>query len=160
VPDLRIPRYLHNIACTMIRRTLWSAVGARTDRSMLMRVVYRCLALIPRDVVFTWCDWLPRISNRKPSKLVRQLRFPTPSNGYYGYYAHWYDELEDIQFEGHLFPAPKDYDAYLTFKFGNYDELPPIEQRIGHASTRYKLLPPEEMQRLMNKVSPQCEEGS
>ena len=72
--------------------------------------------------------------------MVRILTFPTPDNGYYGYYRKWYVELEDIEFEEHCFPAAKDYDGYLTFKFGNYLEFPPLEQRNGHPATRYRLL--------------------
>lgn len=38
----------------------------------------------------------------------------------------------EIEFEGHLFPAPHDYDAVLTKFFGNYMQLPPENERVGH----------------------------
>jgi lipopolysaccharide cholinephosphotransferase len=40
--------------------------------------------------------------------------------------------LQEINFEGHLFYAPHDTDSYLTGIYGNYKELPPVEQRKGH----------------------------
>ncbi|WP_379138026.1 phosphorylcholine transferase LicD [Paenibacillus sp. sgz500958] len=141
VPDNLFIRRIHNLTCTVIRKMLWSAVGVKSDSKAIMRGIYRCLSLIPRDFVFSLYDKLKRKSNEKPTQLVRILTFPTPDNGYYGYYRKWYVELADIEFEGHYFPAARDYEGYLTFKFGNYLELPPLEQRQGHAATRYKLLP-------------------
>lgn len=140
VPDNLVVRRIHNTACTVIRKMLWSAVGAKSDQKLIMRALYRIVSLVPRNVIVALYRGLIQISNRKPTKMVRKLMFPTPNNGCYGYYRKWYVELSDIEFEGHYFPAAKDYDEYLTFKFGNYHEPPPIEQRQGHASTRYNLL--------------------
>lgn len=141
VPENLFVRRIHNMACTVIRKILWSAVGAKSDSKAIMRGVYHCLTLVPTNSVFLLYDMLMRISNKKQTQLVRILTFPTPDNGYYGYYRKWYVELADIEFEGYYFPAAIDYEGYLTFKFGNYRELPPIEQRLGHAATRYQLLP-------------------
>lgn len=40
--------------------------------------------------------------------------------------------LQLIKFEGENFLAPKDTEAHLRRRYGNIDELPPMEQRIGH----------------------------
>lgn len=141
VPERMIYRKIHNFGCTVVRKMLWSTVGAKSDSKKIMRILYRLVSLIPRDFVFSLYNTLKRLSNRKQTRMVRILTFPTPDNGYYGYYKKWYVDLKDILFEGHYFPGAKDYDEYLTFKFGNYLEPPPVEQRQGHASTRYRLLP-------------------
>ncbi|RFT99209.1 LicD family protein [Paenibacillus jamilae] len=143
VPDHLFIRRIHNIACTIIRKMQWSAVGAKSDSNVFMRGLYRCLSIIPKKVIFSLYNGLVYLSNKKDTQLVRILTFPTPNNGVYGYYKRWYTELANIEFEGHLFPAAKDYGGYLTFKFGNYHEPPPIEQRQGHAATRYQLLDPD-----------------
>lgn len=36
------------------------------------------------------------------------------------------------EFEGHSFPIPIGYEEYLTALYGNYMELPPIDQRVSH----------------------------
>jgi lipopolysaccharide cholinephosphotransferase len=36
----------------------------------------------------------------------------------------------DIEFEGHLFKAVRDYDLYLSNLYGDYMQLPPIEEQI------------------------------
>jgi lipopolysaccharide cholinephosphotransferase len=141
VPDNVFIRRIHNFACTVIRKMLWSSVGAKSDKKLLMRLFYSCLSLIPRDFIFSLYNGLMYVSNKKYTRLVRILTFPTPNNGYFGYYRKWYVELEDVEFEGHLFPGPKSYDEYLTFKYGDYNTLPPLNQRMGHAASWYRLLP-------------------
>lgn len=38
-----------------------------------------------------------------------------------------------VEFEGRLYDAPSDYDAYLKLHYGaNYMQLPPIEYRVSH----------------------------
>lgn len=39
----------------------------------------------------------------------------------------------ELMFEGRMFYAPKDYDAYLTSIFGDYMTPPPESERIAHA---------------------------
>lgn len=38
----------------------------------------------------------------------------------------------DVEFEGHLFKAPSNYDEYLSNLYGKYMELPPVEKRKSH----------------------------
>ena len=40
--------------------------------------------------------------------------------------------LKEIQFEGHTFFAPNDYDTYLHTLFGDYMQIPPKEKRATH----------------------------
>ena len=38
----------------------------------------------------------------------------------------------DVEFEGHFFPAPKNYDDVLRQRYGDYWELPPENERTPH----------------------------
>lgn len=138
VPNDYAVRYMHNLHCTIIRKFLWSEVGKVSDKSAFMRGLYGMMALVPRDVVFAHYRRFADRWNRKDTKMGRTLTFPTP-NKTYGYYKKWYEKSTNYTFEGHIFRGIKQYDEYLSFKFGDYMTLPPEEQRKTHPSTYYKL---------------------
>ena len=46
----------------------------------------------------------------------------------------WLNPIE-VEFEGHIFPSPSNYDEYLSNLYGNYMELPPVEKRQAHEMT-------------------------
>ncbi len=46
-----------------------------------------------------------------------------------------FDELCEVEFEGHMFPAPKRWDEYLTIEYGDYMTPPPPEKRNGGSHT-------------------------
>ena len=50
----------------------------------------------------------------------------------------YFDNLIDLPFEDRVFFASEQYDALLKVVFGNYMELPPVEQRVSnHGFTAY-----------------------
>jgi lipopolysaccharide cholinephosphotransferase len=54
----------------------------------------------------------------------------------------WFEDLEDIKFEGYMFPSIKDYDGFLKFNYGDYMQLPPPEERMCcHPAAKFKLPP-------------------
>lgn len=44
----------------------------------------------------------------------------------------WFNKLINVEFEGCLFKAPKEYDRVLTRIYGDYMRLPPPKDRIAH----------------------------
>ncbi len=43
-----------------------------------------------------------------------------------------FDQVKLVSFEGHEFPIPAGYDAYLKLAFGDYMSLPPKEKQVCH----------------------------
>lgn len=140
VPDNYILRSLKNFECFCVRKVLWSPVGRVADRSLWKRNFYSLLSRIPDEIVFSYYHGMIRKAGRKKTRMVRILTFPTPNNEY-GYYRNWYENSMDITFEGKVFQGIKDYDSYLSFKFGDYMKLPPIEMRKVHPVSDISLLP-------------------
>lgn len=78
--------------------------------------------------------------------LVKILGYPFSSANVYGHaYGHlagnfhmkWITKEmfyphKPILFEGHYFPGPGNVDAFLSFKYGDYMKLPPVEKRDQH----------------------------
>lgn len=130
VPDNYFLRSMNNFECFCVRKVLWSKVGKIAESNFWKRQVYKLLDKIPEREVFRYYHGMIRRAGRKQTRMVRILMFPT-LNSEYGYYRNWYANSADIEFEGRMFPGIKDYDSYLTFKFGNYMELPSEEERQG-----------------------------
>ena len=82
-----------------------------------------------------------RKSRDDSSNLVRLLLFTSYGKLYqkaplpqrYGIPKAWLLERAEYEFEGHKIYGTKDYDAYLTFMFGDYMTPPPEEERVSHA---------------------------
>lgn len=129
-PNSLFFRKIHDQICTVVRKFGWCRIGKTVEKKASLRFLYSLMDLIPEKKALGFLDRWIRFSNRKETDIVRILTFPTPNNGFFGYYKRWYENLEDIHFEGIAFPAIKDYDEYLTFKFGNYMDFPPEKERV------------------------------
>lgn len=46
--------------------------------------------------------------------------------------AEWLTESSLVDFDGHLFPVPREYDKYLTFSYGEYMKVPQADERKQH----------------------------
>lgn len=139
VPDNYIMRSIKNFECFCVRKVLWSRVGKISDKNFFCRGIYRLLDKIPEKVIFSYFHGMIGVANRKPTRMVRILTFPTP-NAAWGYYRSWYENSVKIVFEGIEFEGIKDYNSYLNFKFGNYMELPPMDKRKVHPVSKLILL--------------------
>ena len=113
---------------------MWAPVGMVVSKGRFLKWWYRVLNAIPADVLYGYYNRYVHRRNRVQTKWVRILTFPTP-NREYGYLREWYEHSEKILFEDEMFWGIRDYDAYLSFKFGKYMELPPMEQRKVHPVT-------------------------
>ncbi len=138
VPDNYILRSIQNFECFCVRKILWARVGKIAEKNFWKRQTYRLLDRIPEQEVFSYYQKLVHRANRKKTRMVRILMFPTP-NSEWGYYRCWYENSADTEFEGIIFQGIKDYDSYLSFKFGEYRKLPPKEERKVHPVSRVRV---------------------
>ena len=141
VPDSKIGRTIWNFRCFCVRKVLWAPVGAIADTHALARGLYGLLARIPERRVKRRLNALIRRAgsgSQACSRWVRILMYPTPTKDY-GYLREWYASQAPIEFEGITFPGVSDADAYLSFKFGTWRQLPPQSQRKVHPVSAFKL---------------------
>lgn len=138
VPDNYFLRSFKNFECFCVRKLLWSKVGKEAECNFWKRQFYKLLDKVPERGIFRYYQRMICRAGNKRTRMVRILTFPTP-NSEYGYYRNWYENSQQITFEGCLFQGIKDYDSYLSFKFGNYLALPPIEERKIHPISSIRL---------------------
>ena len=55
----------------------------------------------------------------------------------YCYDRNLFKELTEVAFEGKMYPAPKNYIAYLTQQYGDFMKLPSVEKQIPHPVEAY-----------------------
>ncbi len=139
VPNNYFLRCIHNFKCFCFRKILWSEVGKYEHKNILIRKWYWLISKIPRNKIFSRLTTFRNRVNNHQSDWVRILTFPTP-NREYGYKKYWYEQSEDINFEGYIFSGIKNYDEYLSFKFGDYMKLPPQKDRKVHPVSKLELL--------------------
>ncbi|NLM20329.1 MAG: LicD family protein [Peptococcaceae bacterium] len=139
VPDGKIVRTIRNFQCFLYRKAFWSAVGCFAEKNKFKRFVYHLLYKIPEQKLYAHFDNFVKKCNHNQTKWVRILTFPTP-NKEYGYLRRWYENLASFSFEGQSFPGIRDYDEYLSFKFGDYMQLPPKDRRKVHLVSEVMLL--------------------
>ncbi len=138
VSDNYLLRSIKNFECFCIRKVLWSEVGKIADKSAIKRAWFHLLSKIPDKWVFGYYQNVIDKAHKLDSKWVRILMFPTP-NRQWGYLRKWYENSTDIVFEGITFQGIAEYDEYLSFKFGDYMELPPEEKRKVHPVSELKV---------------------
>lgn len=146
IPNSWFGRIWCGIHCFLIRKLMYSESGKYREKNFIKRMLYAQMSKIHLETLLSHFDNYIRQRNRKRTGWVRILTFPTP-NCEYGYRSKWYEDIEKIIFEGETFAGVRDYDEYLTFKFGNYMELPPWEQqKIHHHISELKIPELEEVE--------------
>lgn len=130
VPDGKIVRKLHYLACYCIRKFMYAPLGERNEKSAFLRKWYGMLKYIPIDKIFRARNLLAYYSNKKRTELISHYTFQYPKHCIYGLPRKCFDDFIELEFEGYKFKAFKDYDTYLSTYYGDYMKLPPKEERV------------------------------
>ena len=138
VPDNYLLRCVTNFQCFLYRKAFWSIVGKHSVRG-LERIAYTILNKIPANWLYNHFNKFIKKRNKKKTQWVRILTYPTPTKDF-AYKSKWAYTTEEINFEGVPLYGVKEYDEYMTFKFGNYMELPPVNERKTHPVSKLKLI--------------------
>ena len=108
-------------------------------------VWFSLLSHIPTEQVYKFLGlYTSRSRNDSPNR-VRLLLYIPPGREYtkkplkerYGMTKKWIRERSEFDFEGIKVYGSRDFDDFLTWKYGEYMKLPPENQRKGHAQVSY-----------------------
>jgi len=139
VPDFYPIRLIHAFYCFILRKILYAQTGYISSKSFITRNIYRLLYIIPASFSFKRLETLAKRYNKKTTKYIRSLTFPTPKGGRFGFLSRWYTKTMDIDFEGRQFRTICDYKEYLEFKYGDYMQVPSITERQWHPASILRL---------------------
>lgn len=143
VPDFLPMQIIQDFVCFLLRKALWSRVGQRNEKSRIKRGWYRSMARIPKKWIYGLRNRLiDRLRGRTHNR-VRCLFFVAPGKHWnkrgnplaerYGFRREWITERRRMEFEGVMLWGSREYEACLTYLYGDYRTLPPVEKRTGHA---------------------------
>lgn len=138
VPDAYLSRKLHNFQCFVYRKCFWAPLGKMQAKG-IEKLAYQILCKIPEKKLYASFGKFTKRCNRKETKRIRIFSFPVPGTEN-GYLKSCFQELVPTVFEKIEVMGMKDYDTYLTYKYGDYMTLPPMEKRKVHPVSRLKLL--------------------
>ena len=140
VPVSTLGQMLQDFHCFCLRKIMWSEVGRVNEKGM-RKILYTLLSKVPVDFAFSQVAWYAKKSkNNSPNKVrtlcytsIGKLYYKHPIAERYGMPKKWFLEFQEFEFEGKKLIGLKDFDEYLTFSFGDYMKLPPVEKREQHA---------------------------
>lgn len=104
-------------------------------RKIVGYIMFPISKLIVHRPFLKLIDFIAKIFRKKETKFVSNL---------YGDTIRWYskprqaqlraiyESVEYLKFEDGYFPVPKRWDEYLTAVYGDYMQLPPVEERCLH----------------------------
>lgn len=127
-------RYLQFIAKAYLLKTGYkiNSITSKKINQTLNSLISFSVKILPK-----------RILKKYYKKLIRDLHSNNPElyieldgrfKGQFLFDKSIFDNYIMWQFEDTTFPIPDNYDKYLKKAYGNYMELPPVEQRsIGHS---------------------------
>ncbi len=127
---------LQSKLCWLARKIMYSEVGKINEKNRRKRAAYKILSLIPVQISF-------HIIRHYSRQLRKSTHVNCLSCSYSDDYKkqlerRYYVECAKVKFEDLEFWAPKDIVGYLQVVYGeNYMDLPPKENRQGHATASY-----------------------
>lgn len=133
IPNGTVERILNKFELYVIRNVLNSKIFKYTSYSWFKRSFYRMLDLIPKDRLFDRLDRIQKKYNAKDTELSRIYTWGIEDNVFFVYPNKLYDDLCELEFEGHKFLATKYFKEQLIISYGkDYMQMPPEEERYPH----------------------------
>ncbi len=129
VPNNRIVRYFFNIKRVLFRKMLYSVVGSVSEKNPFKRTVFKILNKFPKRSVHKGFEAMAQKYNDPKYKYITNYAFPEPLRE-----RRWIHNMTDVEFEGKLYQTTAHYDEWLTVMYGDYMELPPVEERHGNCN--------------------------
>lgn len=134
LPDNKLKAQLYSNWFAVLKRIIFIRKGYSSNP----RTLYAKLGVLAGKILLapfslkTLEKWIVRHENKYMNKNVKEGCFL--SDGYKRNHFN-YDCLLNLttkDFEGYSFLIPQDYEHFLVTQYGDYMQLPPVEERINH----------------------------
>jgi lipopolysaccharide cholinephosphotransferase len=124
-------------AALICRKILYARVARDSAGKLSQRLFWKCVCLIPKSVAYRVAENLSRKYNETNCTKVGSLGWHAAKDTN-GFDIKWFQELTDVEFEGKMCMAPKDWDGFLRHSFGDdYMTPPPTSMQKASSPLSY-----------------------
>lgn len=137
LPGNKILRNIHLKRIEFLRQLVCiKNMPTNKRRNKLKQMMTRSLKLLIKRVSVNYI-------NRRMNKLAQMYKYPDSpyagnllwcTNRVKSFPREYFDDYTTIEFEGRQFQSIAEYNNWLTYTYGNYMSLPPVEQRVSNHS--------------------------
>ena len=127
----------HSKSTMICRKILYSRTAKYMKEKWYERFFWSCVSLVPRSLVYSKIEKLAKRYNENNCSRVGCMGWHAPKD-VNGFDIRYFTELTELEFEGKMFLAPKDWDGFLRYSFGDdYMTPPPVDKRGTTAPLSY-----------------------
>lgn len=130
VPDNNKKRKIYNIKAKICRKILYARTAKELSNNVWKCLGWNVVCLIPKKMVYHVYENMQR----------KYTEFNCSKVGIIGWHGieettgfdlKYFKDLVEVEFENHLFWAPRDWNGFLSFAFGaDYMKVPPVEKQV------------------------------
>lgn len=134
LPDTRRKQQATFFWALALKNLVYAAIVSPKKVGGVQRLAVLVLKPFTRLIgIKRWVSWTHKLATRYSYEHASTIATLTATSGPQEAIAKdLISDTIDLEFEGELFPAPKNYDSYLSQLYGSYMDLPTEDQRKTH----------------------------
>lgn len=127
----------HSKDAKFCRKVLYARVAQYSKDKLPERLFWHLVCLIPKSYIYKKVESLAEKYNEKNCSRVGCIGWHAPKD-VNGFKMEYFTELTELEFEGNMFWAPKDWDGFLRYSFGDdYMTPPPKDKQVASSPLSY-----------------------
>lgn len=127
----------HSKTAQFCRKVLYARVARYSKQKFYERLLWSFVCIIPKKFIYRKVESLAKKYNEKNCDKVGCIGWHAPKD-VNGFKMEYFTELTDLEFEGKMFLAPKDWDGFLRYSFGDdYMTPPPVDKQTTNSPLSY-----------------------
>lgn len=127
----------HSKKAKLYRKILYARLARHSKQKFYQRWFWSLICIIPKKCVYTRVELLGKKYNEINCNKVGCLGWHAPKD-VNGFKKEFFTNLTELEFEGKMFLAPKDWDGFLRYSFGdNYMTPPPKDKQKASSPLSY-----------------------
>lgn len=130
IPDAPEVLKKHSREAMICRKILYARVARYSADTWIERIFWRLVSLIPKSVAYKKAQRLAEQYTAQNCSRIGCLGWHE-SFDVMGFEKRYFMELTELEFEGHMFMAPKDWDGFLRATYGDDYMTPPPPDKRG-----------------------------